>query len=129
MKTLRTMTCILFATLIALTPLALHADMVDTPTILSSEQGSIQSGEHHQKAQLGSFVAQEEVRQRLESLGVSAELAAERVGAMTESQVQQLALRLDEMPAGSGALGIVVTVLVIVLLLEILGITDIVHKV
>lgn len=120
---------IISAVLITLASVTLNADMVDTPTMLFSEQGYVQSERVRQEAQLGSFMAREEVLQQLESLGVSPELAAERVGAMTDSQLQQLAVRIDELPAGSGPLGVVVTVLVILLLLEILGVTDIFHKV
>ena len=130
MKTHQTLTCVLFAAFIAVTPVALHADMVDTPSILASEQGYVQGGGLLQSAQSGSLIAREEVRYQLESLGVSPSLAAERVDAMTDSQLQQLAFRLEEMPAGgNAALGVVVTVLVILLLLEILGVTDIFNKV
>lgn len=129
MKIHQTITCLLSAALIIFTPLTLHADMVDTPTMLSSEQSYSRSERVRQEAQVGSFMAREEVLNQLESLGVSSELAAERVGAMTDAQLQQLALRIDEMPAGGDGLGIVVTVLVILLLLEILGVTDIFHKV
>lgn len=129
MKAYKTIVCILSALLLTLTSVTLQAAMVDTPTMLSSEQNYVRSERIRQEAQVGSFMAREEVLQQLESLGVSPELAAERVGAMTDAQLQQLALRIDEMPAGSGALGVVVTVLVILLLLEILGVTDIFHKV
>jgi hypothetical protein len=129
MKTYKTITCLLSVVLIAASPLALHAGMVDTPALVSSELGYVQGESGLQKVQVESFIAREEVRNQLESLGVSPALAAERVAAMTDSQLQQLALRIQDLPAGSGALGVVVTVLVIVLLLEILGITDISAKI
>lgn len=129
MKIHQTITCLLSAALIIFTPISLHADMVDTPTMLSSEQSYSRSERVRQEAQVGSFMAREEVLNQLESLGVRSELAAERVGAMTDAQLQQLALKIDELPAGGDGLGIVVTVLVILLLLEILGVTDIFHKV
>lgn len=125
----KTLVCIVSALLVFITPATLQADMVDTPTMLSSEQNYARSERVRQEAQVGSFMAREEVLSQLESLGVSQELAAERVGAMTDAQLQQLALRIDEMPAGGDGLGVVVTVLVILLLLEILGVTDIFNKV
>lgn len=129
MKIHQTITCLLSAALIIFTPLTLHADMVDTPTMLSSEQSYSRAERVRQEAQVGSFMAREEVLNQLESLGVSSELAAERVGAMTDAQLQQLALKIDELPAGGDGLGVVVTVLLILLLLEVLGVTDIFHKV
>ncbi len=125
----KTLVCIVSALLVFITPATLQADMVDTPTMLSSEQNYARSERVRQEAQVSSFMAREEVLSQLESLGVSQELAAERVGAMTDAQLQQLALRIDEMPAGGDGLGVVVTVLVILLLLEILGVTDIFNKV
>lgn len=75
------------------------------------------------------FIAREEVRSQMQTMGLDPTLAAERVASLTDSQLQQLALNIQNAPAGSGALGIVISVLVIILLLEILGITNISGKV
>lgn len=115
-------TCMLSAAIVV-APMTLHADMVDTNQLLASEERSIQM------ELVETFMAREEVRNQLESLGVDPALAAERVAGMTDSQLQQLALNIQDMPAGSGALGIVVVVLVIVILLEILGVTNMSGKV
>lgn len=115
-------TCMLSAAIIA-APMTLHADMVGTSQLLAQEERSARID------LVETYMAREEVRSQMESMGVDPMLAAERVAALTDSQLQQLALNIERAPAGSGALGIVVTVLVIVLLLEILGITDISSKV
>jgi len=115
-------TCMLSAALVA-SPMALHADMVDTTRLLAHEERSAQV------ELVESFMAREEVRNQMESLGVEPALAADRVASLTDSQLQQLALNIQNMPAGSGALGVVAVVLVIVLLLEILGITNISSKI
>lgn len=115
-------TCILSAAIIA-APMTLHADMVSTSQLLAHEERSARM------ELVETYMAREEVRSQMESMGVDPALAAERVAALTDSQLQQLAFNIENAPAGSGALGIVVTVLVIILLLEILGITNISSKV
>lgn len=122
MKNRFVMTYILSAAIVA-APLTLHADMVDTPTMLSQAERSTQV------ELVETFIAREEVRNQMEAMGLDPALAAERVASLTDSQLQQLALNIKNAPAGSGALGIVVTVLVIILLLEILGITNVSGKV
>lgn len=122
MKNRFVMACLLSATIIV-APMALHAEMVDSHTILSQEERS------NQVQMVETFIAREEVRSQMQTMGLDPTLAAERVASLTDSQLQQLALNIQNAPAGSGALGIVISVLVIILLLEILGITNISGKV
>ena len=122
MKNRFVMTCMLSAAIVT-APMTLHADMVDTPTMLSQAERSTQV------ELVETFMAREEVRSQMEAMGLDSALAAERVASLTDSQLQQLALNIQNAPAGSGALGVVVAVLVIILLLEILGITNISGKV
>ena len=129
MKIYRTISCVLSAAMLAAMPLALHAEMVSTSSMLAPDQSNVQVAQGLQTTPSASLLTRADVRNQLEALGVDSALAAERVAAMTDSQLQQLSLRMQELPAGSGALGIVITVLVIVLLLEILGITDMSDKV
>lgn len=69
-----------------------------------------------------SMLERPEIARQLERMGIPADEARARVGAMTESEVLSLAGRLDAVPAG-GALNnqdfllIVVVVLLVVLLL------------
>lgn len=122
MKNRFVMTCILSAA-IAVAPMTLHADMVDSLAMLSQEERSTQV------ERVESFIAREEVRNQMKSLGLDPALAAERVASLTDSQLQQLALDIQNAPAGSDALGVVVVVLVIILLLEVLGVTNMSNKV
>lgn len=113
--------CILSAAIVC-APITLRAEMVDTPTMLNHEQRSAQV------ELVETYLAQEEVRLQMETLGVDPAMAAERVASLTDAQLQQLALNIQDAPAG-GALGVVIAVLVIILLLEVLGITNISSKV
>lgn len=115
------MNCMLTAAIVC-APITLRAEMVDTPTMLQQEERSTQV------QMVETYLAQEEVRTQMEAMGVDPVLAAERVASLTDAQLQQLAMNIEDAPAG-GALGVIVAVLVIILLLEILGITNISSKV
>lgn len=110
--------CLLSATLL-IAPIAVNADMVSTAHLLAQDErtASLQ--------RLDAFLARDEVSSQLVAMGVSSAQAAERVANLTDAQLQQMAQGIEDMPAGADPLGTVVTVLVIILLLEILGITDI----
>lgn len=83
------MNCILSAA-ITFAPMTLHADMVGTRTMLESETQSARM------ELMESFIASEEVRSQMEAMGVDPALAAERVRSLTDSQLQQLALHLQD---------------------------------
>lgn len=117
------LTCLLSLTMITVVPLAAHADMLSTSMILTEAERSARV------ELVESYLDREDVRSQMEAMGVDPGLAAERVAALTDVQLQQLALNIESEPAGSGDLGIVIAVLVILLLLEILGITNIFSRV
>ena len=68
-----------------------------------------------QRGKVQSFVARADVQSQLAALGVEATAVSERVNALTDDEVQQLAGKIDSLPAGADG-GLVVTVLLIVLL-------------
>jgi len=72
---------------------------------------------------LGSWLARDEVRAQLESLGVDPQEAQARVQALDDAQAQALAERIEQMPAGGGVLGVAFLVFVILLVTDILGFT------
>jgi hypothetical protein len=80
------------------------------------------------RTRVADFLARADVARQLESLGVDAGQARERVALLTDEEASQIAGKLDELPAGGGAglaVAIVALVIVIVLLLELMGVIDI----
>lgn len=75
------------------------------------------------------FLARDDVRQQLEALGVDPDEAAARAANMTDSEVMQIAGQLDQLPAGQDALGAilgaVIIIFVVLLVTDILGLTNI----
>ncbi|MEY4138073.1 MAG: hypothetical protein RLZZ371_255 [Pseudomonadota bacterium] len=71
------------------------------------------------------FLARDEVRQAMLDQGVSPQAALERVAAMSDSEVAQLAGRIDQAPAGGDGLGVLCTVFIVLLVTDIMGLTKV----
>jgi hypothetical protein len=86
---------------------------------------------HHDqdRERLHSFLNRAEVCEQLEAWGVNKEMAKARIDTLTDEEVAELVSRLDQMPAGGDALGVVVGAAVLIFLIllvtDILGLTDI----
>jgi Family of unknown function (DUF6627) len=97
--------------------------------MVTTDQVITQSNPSDDRAQVLSFLMRDDVQQQLTRLGVDPDEAAQRVATLSDDEVQQIAGRLDQLPAGEGAVGIIVgAVLIIFLVLlitDLLGLTDI----
>jgi hypothetical protein len=90
----------------------------------SSDQVIAQQQFQYNKQQVLSFVSDATVQQKLVELGVSPADAAQRIANMTHDELNALNSQLNEMPAG-GIVDTVVTVLVVVAVLDLMGLTDV----
>jgi hypothetical protein len=71
-------------------------------------------------------LSQQQVREQLTRLGVDPAAAIQRVAALSDSELQVLEQRLGDLPAGAGGvLEVVGIVMVVLLILELLGVTDV----
>lgn len=81
------------------------------------------------REQVVEFLAREDVREQMELLGVDPDEASARAANMTDAEVMQIAGQLEQLPAGEGAigaiLGAVVIIFIILLVTDILGLTNI----
>jgi len=71
------------------------------------------------------FLDRQEVRAKLESLGVNADSARARVDALTDQEARDLAARIDQLPAGGDVLGVLFLIFIILLVTDILGLTKV----
>jgi hypothetical protein len=70
-----------------------------------------------QRDKVNGFVARADVQKQFAALGMDPAVAGERVNALTDDEVQQVAGKIDSLPVGAdGGAGLVVTVLLIVVL-------------
>ena len=100
-----------------------HAAMITTAEILKQHQ------QNHERERLRMVFDRSEVRTQLEAWGVNSEEAKARVDSLTEEEIAEISARIDQMPAGAGALGTIVGVaflaFLVLLITDILGYTDI----
>lgn len=74
---------------------------------------------------VSTFLARDDVRQAMQAQGVSPLAATERVNAMSDVEVAQLAGRVDQAPAGGEILGVLFTVFIVLLVTDIMGLTKV----
>jgi uncharacterized protein DUF6627 len=113
----RTIACALIVSIIALgMPSSSMAGIVAT----DEARGGLK------RDQVTSFLERSEVRARMQALGVDPDAARARVAALSDDEVASLADQLDQLPAGgSDVLTAVVVVFLILVILDLLGITNI----
>ena len=95
------------------------AAVVDTGTMVS------EYAVEQDREALRNAMADDQVRDRLVELGVSPAEVDARIDALTPSELAMLQAEMDEMPAGSGALGLLALLVLIFFITDILGVTDI----
>ena len=94
--------CRILAVSLAVLPWQAQAGMIGTDQVAA-------------RATVGGFVERAEVAARLQAYGVSPQEARERVAALSDAEVADLAGRVESLPAGgvAGLLWIIVVVLLI----------------
>ena len=71
------------------------------------------------------LLARDDVASQMISLGVQPEQVLERLDAMTTEELMELERNFDEQLAGGDALAVIGTVFLVLLILEVLGVTDV----
>lgn len=100
-------------------PLTANAGIVSTDTTLSVDAAAAN------RSQVTSFLTRGDVQQAMQDRGVNGADALQRVQAMSDAEVAQLAGRIDQAPAGGEILGVLFTVFIILLVTDILGLTKV----
>ncbi len=106
-------------TLVATTPGAVSAAMIGTQTAISIEQRV----EHID--QISRWLMRDDVASKLKGLGVSADEAKKRVAVMTDAELMQIQQSIHNLPAGAGVLEVIGIVFVVLIILELLGVTNV----
>jgi hypothetical protein len=112
--------------------LGLQAGLVNAAMISTESQLRIAPQSDDQEVQkdrlqksLETATASVEVRKWLASRGVSPEYIEQRIAAMTPEELRHFNAEMENMPAGSGVLGVIIVVFVILIVLDLLGTTNI----
>ena len=108
---------------VSLSTLAI-AQPVHAALISTEQMSTLQSREANQQKIRRALDRPELVRQ-LESMGVSADQARQRVDALTDQELAMLADQTDRLPAGGDFFGTVGLIFIILLITDILGFTKV----
>ena len=95
------------------------AAMVGAPELL--QQAELQT----QRDDVREIIARDDVRAALLQYGVSADDVDARIDNLSSGELQQIQTQFADMPAGSGVLGIILGIILILVLLDVLGATDV----
>jgi hypothetical protein len=97
--------------------------------VISTQQYLTAVDREATRQRIDSVLAREEVRDRLEQYGVDPAALDERIAALTDQELQQLATDLEDMPAGGSLLGVIGIAFIVLLILELVGVIDIFNKI
>lgn len=101
------------------TPSISAAAMIGTETLAS------QSLRADTQARVQTLLSRDDVQQQLVAWGVDVEKAKSRANAMSDAELQRVAYALDQQPAGGDLIVLVGVVFVVLLILELVGVTNV----
>lgn len=101
------MLCRLLMVLMIWTPMQLaQAGMIGTDQLVTASANS-------DRTTVLEFLGRADVANQLQSFGLDAKSAKDRVAAMTDQEVQALAGKINSMPAGADSTGIILLLLIV----------------
>ena len=100
-----------------------HAKMINTSKTFQQSQNDLTS------KSINTFLDRSEVQKYLVDWGISPEEAKIRIDSLTDEEIENIASRIDRLPAGGDGLGTIVgaalLIFIILLITDILGFTDV----
>lgn len=119
MKNLKEVLAGLLVTALMMSSIPAQAGMVGTEQMLA------QDARAQSLNTVQTFMAGEQVAAQFEAWGVAPDMVEARVAALSEAELQELATSIQTQPAGGDGLVIVGIVFVVLLILELVGITNV----
>lgn len=96
-----------------------QASIVTTQALMQAENSNAE------RERVRAMFQRDDIKSALTERGVDAEQALARVDSLTDAEVRELAGKMDQLPAGAGALEIVLAVFLVLVITDILGVTDV----
>lgn len=97
--------------------------------LLTTEQAIAAEAGAEARARLDTLLARADVQAELIALGIDPTEAAARIGRLTDAEIERVVSRIDELPAGEGAIGAVlgaaIFIFLVLLITDLLGLTDV----
>lgn len=108
---------------LASAPAPVRAEMIGTEQMLSAQSRADDIDT------VRSFMSRDAVAAELERFGVDPVQARDRVAALSEQELRQLADGIRSEPAGAGVLEVIGVVFLVLLILELVGVTNIFSRI
>ena len=118
MRRLAAITALFHLLLVVQIPAA-NAAMVGTHEVIAEQQHQVD------QQQLMAMLDDEQVKEKLVSMGVDRDQVESRIASLTPAELAQFNHQLDQAPAGAGVVGIIVLFLVIFIITDMLCATNI----
>ena len=102
---------------------------VANAALIGTDQAIDRAAADAERVQVMAFLARDDVRRGFQSVGVDADEATGRVAAMSDSEIHQVALRMEQLPAGQGVaealIGAALLIFIVLLITDLMGVTDV----
>ena len=118
-------TILMFNTALIGFPATALASPISTHTLMQLETRQAKVDE------LQAVLLRDDIQQSLMAMGVTPEAAQQRVATLTDEELSALEQQLDNLPAGGDILAVVGVVFVVLIILDLVGVTNIftgIHK-
>ena len=103
-------------------PATATAGVISTQQALSAEMRAAKD------TQVRSSLARDDVRQAMQRLGVDPADADARIASLSDAELVRMQGELDSLPAGGDALAVIGVVFLVLLILELVGVTNIFNR-
>ena len=97
--------------------------------IVSTEQAMVATEHDATLARVTATLSRDDVREQLTALGVDPQQALERVSALTPGELLQLDKQMENLPAGGSLLAALGFILVVLIVLDLVGVTNVFSKI
>ncbi|UYO74652.1 PA2779 family protein [Halomonas qinghailakensis] len=94
-------------------------NLVSTQSVLAGDRADAD------RERINDILSRADVQEQLLKQGVNLDDVEARVAALSDAEAQQMAEQLEQLPAGAGVIGALFAVFVILLVTDILGLTDV----
>jgi len=100
-------------------PISASADFIATADYLAAEDRQVRVD------RVQAALMQDRISAQLTDLGVEPGQASQRIAALSDAELVELDKRFQELPAGAGALEAVLIVFLVLLILDLTGVTNV----
>lgn len=100
-------------------PAASYAGLVGSDEILSTDT------RNQQISEIRNVLARDDVKTQMLDLGVNPVAVEKRLNALTDAELARLSAGIQELPAGGSVVAVIGIVFIVLLILELLGVTNV----